>query len=122
GFRRWTKISDQLGLARIRNPHGANKLQTRLEMAERIALLEAATEKRLVFRVNCLERSMALLMLYHRRGIPATLQFGARKQGQLVEAHAWTEVAGRAMNAGEGDLPYFVALDGPISSPETQIR
>jgi len=122
GFRRWNEISERLARVRNRNSGGVREIQADVELAGQIGRLEAATERYLIFRVNCLERSMSLLWLCRRRGIPATLQFGARKHGSLVEAHAWIEVAGNVMDPGEGNLPDFVAFDGPISFPETQIR
>jgi hypothetical protein len=121
GFRRWKEISERLARAKSR-VRGTGEDPVHLELADRIARLEAATERHLIFQVNCLERSMALFWLCHRHGIPAVLRFGARKDGALVEAHAWIEVTGNAINAGEGNLPEFVAFDAPISAPETQIR
>jgi hypothetical protein len=122
GFRRWKEISERLARAKNRSSRDAGETPTDLELAERITRLVRATERRLIFRVNCLERSMALFWLCCRRGIPATLRFGARKHGSQVEAHAWIEVAGNVMNAADGSLPDFVAFDGPISFPETQIH
>jgi hypothetical protein len=122
GFRRWKEISSRLARSKNKNSRGAGEAPADLELAQKIARLEAATERRLIFRVNCLDRSMSMLWLCRRRGIPATLQFGARKHGTLVEAHAWIEVAGHVINAAEMDLPDFVVFDGPISFPETQIH
>src|ERR1700722_10530509 len=85
GFRRWKEIGERLARGKNRNSRGASETPTDLELAQKIALLEAAAERRLILRVNCLERSLALLWLYRLRGIPAALQFGARKQGTLVE-------------------------------------
>src|ERR1700691_2816274 len=73
GFRRWKEISERLAHAKKRNARRADAIRTDLELAQRIARLEEATERHLVFRVNCLERSMALVWLCRRRGIPAIL-------------------------------------------------
>jgi hypothetical protein len=122
GFRRWKEISERPAHAKEQNARGTGEIRADLQLAKKISRLEAAAERHLMFRVNCLERSMALLWLYRRRGIPATLRFGARKHGALIEAHAWIEVAGNVMDTSAGNLDDFVAFDGPISFHETQIH
>lgn len=108
--------------AKSRDSFGVDGIAAKLAFAQKIARLELATERHLIFTVNCLERSMALFWLCRRRGIQATLRFGARKQDAQVEAHAWIEVAGNVVSGAGDNLLDFVAFDGPISFPETQIH
>lgn len=41
--------------------------------------------------MTCLRRSLVLQWLLNRRGIPATLRFGVRKEEGQLHAHAWLE-------------------------------
>jgi hypothetical protein len=53
-------------------------------------------------RALCLEQSLALTWLLRRRGVRAELRVGV--QPRPFYAHAWVEVAGRALNE-PADLP-----------------
>jgi hypothetical protein len=66
--------------------------------ANRIAGLVQISAAHLPARPNCLARSLALQTLLHRRGIPAELRLGVRKEGQHFEAHAWVEFDGQVLN------------------------
>ena len=59
-----------------------------------IARMEAAAARHLPFQPNCLEQSLALWWLLRRRGIPADLRIGVRKDAANFEAHAWVEAGG----------------------------
>jgi hypothetical protein len=41
------------------------------------------------FRTKCFEQSIAAKLMMKRRGIPSTLCLGVRKNGNVLEAHAW---------------------------------
>lgn len=47
---------------------------------------------------NCLSRSLLLLWLLRRRGIPCGLRIGVRKILGEFQAHAWVECFGRPVN------------------------
>lgn len=49
-------------------------------------------------RARCLERSLALWWLLRRRGVAAELRIGVRKPESELEAHAWVELDGLAIN------------------------
>ena len=49
-------------------------------------------------RVNCLPHSLVLWWLLRRRRADAVLRFGVRKSGAEIEAHAWVEHGGAALN------------------------
>jgi hypothetical protein len=91
-----------------------------LDSAREIARLEQAAARHLFFRATCLERSLTLWWLLHRRGIGADLRIGARKQAGRFEAHAWVELDGAVLNDAGDEHLHFVPFDGPIASPETQ--
>lgn len=78
-------------------------------------MLDAASRRGIV-RGNCLSRSIALCWLLRRRGLPAQLRIGARKIGNQLEAHAWVEVAGRAINDSDDVQTRYAPFAGPITS------
>lgn len=77
-------------------------------------MLDAASRRGLV-RGNCLSRSIALWWLLRRRGIPAQLRIGARKIGNQLEAHAWIEVAGHAINDSDDVQTRYARFAGPVT-------
>lgn len=49
---------------------------------------------------TCLKKSLILLRLLRKRGIPAELRLGVRKVDDHFSAHAWIECAGRTLLDG----------------------
>ena len=86
-----------------------------------ISRLAAATARHLPFRTNCLEQSLVLCWLLERRGIPADLRIGARKEADRFEAHAWVEVAGLAVDPGNEQHVHFVPFKASVDSLERQL-
>jgi hypothetical protein len=92
-----------------------------LNIAKRIARLEAVTAANLFFRTSCLEQSLVLCRLLRRRGINAGLRIGARKEADRFEAHAWVEMAGNVVDGGGGtEHLHFRPFERSESSMETQ--
>lgn len=60
---------------------------------------------------TCLAQAIVLCFLLDRRGAPAHLKIGVRKDGEALEAHAWVEVAGVALPDGAGDGSPYAAFD-----------
>jgi transglutaminase-like putative cysteine protease len=60
---------------------------------------------------TCLARSIVLVSLLKRRGIPAELRIGVRKTEGGFEAHAWVEAAGTILNDGPDIAERFTAFD-----------
>lgn len=77
-------------------------------------MLDAASRRGIV-RGNCLSRSIALWWLLRRKGIPAQLRIGARKIGDQLEAHAWIEVAGQAINDSDDVQTRYAPFAGPVT-------
>jgi hypothetical protein len=92
-----------------------------LNIAKRIARLEAVTAANLFFRTSCLEQSLVLCRLLKRRGMNAGLRIGARKEADRFEAHAWVEMAGNVVDGGGGtEHLHFRPFERSESSMETQ--
>jgi hypothetical protein len=66
-------------------------------------------ERAVPFRLTCLERSIALHRLCERFGVSTELRIGVRKQGDVLEAHAWVEhdstIVGSAVEHCRGFKP-----------------
>ncbi|MGB9242012.1 MAG: lasso peptide biosynthesis B2 protein [Candidatus Acidiferrales bacterium] len=91
-----------------------------LNIARRIAHLEAVTATNLFSRTSCLEQSLVLCRMLRRRGLNADLRIGARKEANRFEAHAWVEVEGNVVDGGGTGHLHFVPFEHSESSMETQ--
>jgi hypothetical protein len=118
GFRRWRAM---LVWVAPRSATGvALHDPDRMATAREIARILEATCRHLTFHASCLEQSLVLWWLLARRGIPADLRIGARKEAGRFEAHAWVESGSMTLNdSGEAHL-HFAPFDGSIVSMETQ--
>jgi hypothetical protein len=117
GFRRWKEFARR----RAGYPAGARNGQHPSEIsAQRIVQLEAAAARNLFFKTNCLEQSLVLWPLLRRRGFPAELKIGARKEAGRFEAHAWVELDGCTLNNESDEHCGFVPFDRAVASMERQ--
>jgi len=62
-------------------------------------------------RANCLEQSLALWYLLRRQGIVSNLRIGVRKEKEKLEAHAWVEFDGAALNQDESHHFHYAAFE-----------
>ncbi len=71
---------------------------------------------------SCLAKSLALWWLLGRQGIASHLRIGIRKENKKLEAHAWVERDGAALNEPEEHHHHYAAFDAAFSSlpPEEQ--
>jgi len=70
------------------------------------------------FRPRCLPRSLALARLLARRGVSTDVRIGVRTEGGRLDAHAWVELDGRALNDSPTVHERFAALgDGSLRGP-----
>ena len=79
---------------------------------KRVAWLLGAASR--LAGLRCLTQSVALLRLLSRRGVVADLCIGVRTENGRLEAHAWVECMGRAVNDNAGNLQRFAAFDRAI--------
>lgn len=118
GFRRWKSLLLRLDPTQIPSTYGVRQEVTASTC--QISRLELATARYLPLRTNCLEQSLVLWWLLHRRGIAAELRVGARKDSNRLEAHAWVELDGDVLNEPGEEHRGFVPFDGPLASLERQ--
>lgn len=72
--------------------------------AQRLAQLAAIAGRRGLYANTCLRQALAVQWWLRRRGLPAQLRIGARRNGETLDAHAWVELAGTPLAQGP-DLP-----------------
>ena len=82
--------------------------------AARIAHMVHAAARYGLVRPTCLEKSLALWWFLGRRGIASSLRIGTRKNGNRLEAHAWIELSGRALNETGGPIPDYAPFDAAL--------
>jgi hypothetical protein len=67
--------------------------------------------RRLFPRNPCLTQAVVVQRLFRKRGRPAELRIGVRKEhGATLEAHAWVESEGEILIGARGLAPDHVAL------------
>ena len=71
-------------------------------VARQTAMAVARAARRGVYAGNCLSQSITLMRLLGTRGIAAELRFGARMEGETLDAHAWVEHGGVPLNDSPG--------------------
>ena len=90
------------------------------ETAHRIAHLVTVAALYGFYRATCLRQSLALWWLLKRCGILAELRFGVRRESHGLDAHAWVELHGTALNDAQGITSRFTILNS--SSPSSFVR
>jgi transglutaminase superfamily protein len=66
---------------------------------------------------TCLAKSLTLWWLLGIQGITSQLRIGVRKENQKLEAHAWVERDGLALNEPEERHHHYAAFDAAFPSP-----
>jgi len=62
-------------------------------------------------RTSCLEESLTLWHLLRKQGYAAKLRIGVRKTAEKIEAHAWVEHEGAALNQAEQMHRHYAAFE-----------
>lgn len=73
-----------------------------MQEAKNIARLVRAAATHSLYPANCLQQSLVLWWLLKRRGLESEIRFGARKEDEQLQAHAWVECFGLALNEDRG--------------------
>ncbi|HMI53307.1 MAG TPA: lasso peptide biosynthesis B2 protein [Candidatus Saccharimonadales bacterium] len=92
-----------------------------LDKTKALASLTTATARRFFFSTSCLEQSLVIWFLLRRRGAPAVLRFGGRKEGGRFEAHAWVESEGVVLNDDGAVRQNFVPFS-PLEEPPVALE
>ena len=96
GYRRLVRfIQEKISVRPSKEPLTQDE---KIQRASATALIVSIAAAYGLYRASCLRRSLVLLILLRRQGISAQLCFGARRNTQALEAHAWVEVDGVVVN------------------------
>src|SRR6202044_2949757 len=79
GFRRWRRVLESLALRKRTNALAAG---VSIREIANVVRMEEAAARNLFFDTNCLEQSLVLWWLLQKRGVPADLLIGARKDAK----------------------------------------
>lgn len=71
---------------------------------------------------SCLIKSLTLWWLLGRQGVTSELRVGVRKEGGNLEAHAWVEREGIALNEPEERHHHYAAFDAALASLSEEER
>lgn len=88
-----------------RNDHAAS------ERARAIARMVRIAAEHGVYRANCLQQSLVLSCLLRSESIESEIRFGARKEGSQLQAHAWVECFGVAINEEDDGCQRFFPFE-----------
>ena len=72
-----------------------------LDAALALANLASIAGRHGPFPATCLRQSLMIHWVLRRRGLSSELMIGVRKQDDKVDAHAWVELDGHALEPGE---------------------
>jgi transglutaminase superfamily protein len=75
-----------------------------------------AADRRGLVHPSCLAKSLTLWWLLGRQGIASRLRIGIRKENGKLEAHAWVESNGIALNEPEEHHRHYAAFDAALDS------
>jgi hypothetical protein len=95
---------------------GAVPPSSSLPKLHRLAALVKAAASVLPLRTTCVTRSLVVLRLLEERGIAAALRIGVRLASGRVDAHAWIEVAGLALDEAQDVHERFAPFPDPTQS------
>jgi hypothetical protein len=95
---------------------------TTADTAQRLARLVGIAAHHGPYRATCLRQSLALWWLLRRRGIAAELRIGVRKEQGELQAHAWVEHDGQALNDAQDLIASYAAFQpslpaGTVTQP-----
>lgn len=87
------------------------------EQAQRLARLVSIAANHGPYRATCLRQSLALWWLVRRRSIRAELRIGVEKAGKDLDAHAWVEHCGQALNKGQSMAKAYTVFADRSQAP-----
>jgi len=98
GLQPTLSVLDRLSRRRLR----AMRPQSGLLDASAICRVVGTAARHGLFSATCLRQALALWFLLRRRGMAAELRIGVRKNADRLEAHAWVESNGLALDPTGG--------------------
>jgi len=90
------------------------------EQVQRTCRVVGAAQRRSPVKSTCLEESLVLWYLLRKQGIKSRLRIGVRKINGKLEAHAWVEYNGEALNQPGQIHRHYAAFEKEISEPPVE--
>ena len=90
------------------------------ERARAIARMVDIAAHHGVYQANCLQQTLVLWCLLQRNSIESDICFGARKQAGQLQAHAWVECRGVALNEDGEVGRHFSPFEGVAVAAESE--
>jgi transglutaminase superfamily protein len=100
----------------IRDPLPEQNLDLVSRRIARTAHMVNAADRHGLIHPSCLAKSLALWWLLGRQGIASHLRLGIRKEKENIEAHAWVEREGTALNEPDEHHRHYAAFDAAFTS------
>ncbi|HEY3037863.1 MAG TPA: lasso peptide biosynthesis B2 protein [Pyrinomonadaceae bacterium] len=129
GVSRWHRFLAQLASLgrtsnRSSNHTGSNAPETPLviadarvsEQAKAIARMVKIASEQGILEAMCLQQTLVLWCLLRRNNIESEIRFGARKEGGELQAHAWVEIDGFALNEESDVCLHFSPLESGVGT------
>jgi hypothetical protein len=88
--------------------------------ASRTAHMRLAAARYSLVHYTCLEKSLALWWLLGRQGIASSVRIGTRKSARGLEAHAWVEFDGTALNEIDAAHERYDPFDAAFPLPSQE--
>lgn len=108
-----TRLTLRKALSRATLRTDSDSLNTQIALA---AHMVNAADRHGLVHPSCLVKSLTLWWLLGRQGITSELRIGVRKEGGNLEAHAWVEREGIALNEPEERHHHYAAFDASLAS------
>ena len=124
GVSRWQRILTRLASFGTTSSRDSLRDVAASEQVSEVARAVKIAAERGLFQANCLQQTLVLWCLLRRNHIDSELRFGARKQEGQVQAHAWVELNGVALNEASDvclHFPPLAADDGAAQIPEMPV-
>jgi hypothetical protein len=115
GFRRTQAMLQKFLSTRAETVH--YRSQNLAPHASRTARMLWAAARYSLLHYTCLEKSLALWWLLGRQGIASSVRIGTRKSARGLEAHAWVEFDGTALNEMDASHERYDPFDAAFPLP-----
>ena len=123
GVSRWLRFLAQLASLGTTSNH-SNSNKGSLSSGRTLVVADAAASERAgaiarivkiaaekgIYQAKCLQQTLVLWCLLRRNHIESEIRFGARKESGELQAHAWVEVGGVALNEDSDVCLHFSPL------------
>ena len=97
-------------------------IESQRSTAEETALMVRLAAARGPYAGTCLPQSLTVWWLLRWRKIDGQIRFGARKEDDKLEAHAWVETGATVFNEGRYTSQSFKVFEPAAGAAETGTR